>query len=86
MEVDINKFVEKINKNVKNIKIGKNKIKEIEGQETCPSDEEFAKLASNIGVAEHEKDTFGSVDPLPAAVQLQRCACNRNAVASRQCS
>ena len=29
MEVDINKFVEKINKNVKNIKIGKNKIKEI---------------------------------------------------------
>lgn len=58
LEVDINKFVEKINKNVKNIKIGKNKIKEIEGQETCPSDEEFAKLASNIGVAEHEKDTI----------------------------
>jgi len=55
LETDINKFDLKIKKNIKNIKIGKDKIAEIEGNTECPSDEEFAKLSSNIGVAEHEK-------------------------------
>lgn len=58
LQNDIIQLDKKIKKNITNIKIGKDKIAEISGKDTCPSDEEFAKLASNIGVAEHEKDSI----------------------------
>ena len=58
LQNDIIQLDKKIKKNISNIKIGKDKIAEISGKDTCPSDEEFAKLASNIGVAEHEKDSI----------------------------
>jgi DNA repair exonuclease SbcCD ATPase subunit len=55
LQNEIEKFDKKIKKNIANIKLGEDKIAEMQGKFTCPSDEEFAKLASNIGVAEHEK-------------------------------
>lgn len=58
LQNDIIQLDKKIKKNISNIKIGKDKIAEISGKETCPSEEEFSKLASNIGVAEHEKDNI----------------------------
>lgn len=58
LQKEIEKFDDKIKKNLSNIKIGKDKIVSLQKNETCPTDKEFADLAKNIGIAEHEKTTI----------------------------
>ena len=55
---EIDKFDDKIKKNVKNIKVGEDKIKTLKQTIELPSDEEIASLAKSLGVAEHERNTI----------------------------
>lgn len=58
LQTEIDKFDKKIKKNLENIKIGEDKIAEMQITVNCPTDEEFSSLAKNIGIAEHEKSTI----------------------------
>ena len=53
---EIDKFDDKIKKNVKNIKVGEDKIKTLKQTIELPSDDEIASLAKSLGVAEHERN------------------------------
>ena len=55
---EIDKFDDKIKKNVKNIKVGEDKIKTLKQTIELPSDEEIASLAKSLGVAEHERNNI----------------------------
>lgn len=55
---EISKFDTKIKNNVKNIKLGEDKIESLKGKFEVPSDAEFASLAKSLGVAEHERATI----------------------------
>lgn len=52
---EITKFDTKIKNNVKNIKLGEDKIESLKGKVELPSDAEFASIAKSLGVAEHER-------------------------------
>lgn len=52
---EISAFDTKIKNNIKNIKLGEDKIESLKGKYEAPSDEEFASLAKSLGVAEHER-------------------------------
>ena len=52
---EISAFDTKIKNNIKNIKLGEDKIESLKGKYEVPSDEEFASLAKSLGVAEHER-------------------------------
>lgn len=58
IKIEIDKFVEKIEKNIKNIGIGEKKIKELQQEKDCPSEEEFKTLSKSLGIAEHEKNNI----------------------------
>lgn len=55
---EISKFDTKIKNNVKNIKLGEDKIESLKGKYEVPSDAEFASIAKSLGVAEHERATI----------------------------
>lgn len=55
---EISKFDTKIKNNVKNIKLGEDKIESLKVKYEVPSDAEFASLAKSLGVAEHERATI----------------------------
>ena len=55
---EIEKFDDKIKKNIKNIKVGEDKISNLKQNIELPSDEEIASLAKSLGVAEHERSSI----------------------------
>ena len=58
IDSDIDKLNTKIETCGKNIKLGEDKIKSLQGKVEAPSDAEFASIAKSLGVAEHERTSI----------------------------